>query len=44
MNFPFAKMLSLAASLSLHQANKRDRIRRVVFAIVPAGGGSAANC
>jgi hypothetical protein len=30
MNFPFAKMLPLAASLSLCQANKRGRIRRVV--------------
>jgi hypothetical protein len=40
MNIPFAKMFPLAASLSLCPPNKRGRIRRVVFAIVPAGGSS----
>jgi hypothetical protein len=38
MNFSFAKMLSRAPLLRLYQAKKRDRIRRVVFAILPAGG------
>jgi hypothetical protein len=35
-------MLSLAALVRLCQENKRDRIRKM-FAIMPAGGISAAN-